>query len=113
MSPDSSDPTYVWDILDAARQIAVFVDDVSLEAYEQDRKLQLAVERLLEIIGEASRRLSPAFREEHDHLPWSRMIGLRNVIAHEYGEVRNDLVWRVARHRIPELVRALEAIEGL
>jgi len=87
MSPDQRDKAYLWDILESARRIEIFVSTVTLDAYEADKKLQLAVERLLEIIGEATRRLSDSCRTEYDHIPWGSMIALRNVLAHEYGEV--------------------------
>ena len=55
MRPDDRDPGYLWDMLDAARTIREFTTGVTVEAYLRDRKLQLAVERALEIIGEAAR----------------------------------------------------------
>ena len=111
MSPEQRDKTYLWDILDAARRIQAFMADATLHAYEQDKKLQLAIERLLEIIGEASRRLSDGCQAEYGHIPWTSMIGLRNVLIHEYGEIRNDIIWRIATKRIPELIRSLEQIQ--
>ncbi|MBI2422069.1 MAG: DUF86 domain-containing protein [Candidatus Hydrogenedentes bacterium] len=78
--------------------------------YENDEKLQLAVEKLLEIIGEASRRVSEDCRSRHSHIPWAGMIGLRNVLAHEYGEIRVDLIWRVVTLRIPILIAEIETI---
>jgi uncharacterized protein with HEPN domain len=113
MSPENRDNACVWDILDASRQINEFTAKLSLHEYERDKKLQLAVERLLEIIGEASRRLTDAYRESHPDIPWKSMIAFRNVLAHDYGEIRNDIVWRVVTCRIPELITAIMAIEDL
>ncbi len=110
MPPEERDRAHLWDMLDAAREIEGFLANARADDYERDRKLQLAVERLLEIIGEAGRRLSTTFREENVHIPWAGIIGLRNVLAHEYGEVRNDIIWRVATKRVPELARALERL---
>lgn len=111
MPHDTRDRAYLWDILESARQIEAFTKNVTLNAYEKDKKLQLAIERLLEIIGEASRRLSPACRTEYSGVPWSSMISLRNVLTHEYGEIRNDIVWRIATLRVPDLIRMLEQIK--
>ena len=72
--------------------------------------LRGAVERHLEIIGEAARNLSAGIREAHPDIPWCPIIAQRNVLAHEYGEVRHDRIWAVASERIPELIRSLEAI---
>jgi uncharacterized protein with HEPN domain len=65
MRPEDRDAGYVWDMLDAARTIQTFTADVTLEAYLRDRKLQLAVERAVEIIGEAARLVSAAFKAQH------------------------------------------------
>jgi uncharacterized protein with HEPN domain len=62
MRPEERDPGYVWDMLDAARLIREFTTDVTQDEYLKDRKLQLAVERALEIIGEAARLVSPPFK---------------------------------------------------
>jgi len=71
---------------------------------------QLAVEREVEIIGEAARRVSEPFREAHPEIPWQTIIAQRNVLAHEYGEIRQDLMWRVATTRMGELILVLESL---
>jgi uncharacterized protein with HEPN domain len=72
--------------------------------------LQLAVERELEIIGEAARKLSQAFKDAHTELPWAPIIAQRNVLAHEYGDIRQDRIWQVVSAHIPELIRILEPL---
>ncbi len=69
---------------------------------------QLAVERCIEIIGEAARRLSPAFREGRADVPWRSIIGARNILAHEYGDVSQERIWALAQREIPALLAALE-----
>lgn len=64
----------------------------------------------MEIIGEAARRLSDEFRAAHPGIPWRKVIGLRNVLAHRYDEVDDVEVWRLAREEIPPLVQQLEAV---
>ena len=68
------------------------------------------MERHLEIIGEAANRVSRSFREAHPEIPWQRIVAQRNVLAHEYGEIENTLVWRVATIRIPELIQQLQRL---
>ena len=75
-----------------------------------DRKLQLAVERAFEIIGEAARLVSPTFKANHAEVPWKVIIGQRNVLAHEYGEINQERIWLVASRRIPELIELLEPL---
>lgn len=65
MSPKERDISYLWDMLDGARTVHEFTVNVGFEQYIQDRKLQMAVERGIEIIGEAARRLSDSFRQKH------------------------------------------------
>jgi uncharacterized protein with HEPN domain len=72
--------------------------------------LRYAVERQIHVIGEAARRVSDTFSGNHPEIPWKGIIGLRNVLAHEYGEVLVERIWRVATERLPELVRALDPL---
>lgn len=71
--------------------------------------MQLAVERCIEIIGEAARRLSDGFKASRPEIPWARIVGQRNVLAHEYREVQLERLWRVVREQLPALVASLEA----
>ena len=110
MRPDERDPGYVWDMLDAAGSIRDFTRGLTQEEYLEDRKLQLAVERALEIIGEAARLVSAEFRKGHPEIPWQQIIAQRNVIAHDYGEIKQDRIWNVASGRIPDLIGRLEDV---
>jgi uncharacterized protein with HEPN domain len=104
------DAGYLWDMLDSARTIQEFMTGVRFEEFLRDRKLQLAIERSVEIMGEASRRMSDEFKQAHPEIPWSRMISQRNVIAHEYDDVKQERMWLVATVYIPALIPQLEAI---
>jgi len=70
----------------------------------------LAVERAIEIIGEAARRVSIVFQDVYANIPWQNIIVQRNVLAHEYGEIKQELIWKVATVRILELIAALEPL---
>ncbi|MEQ8541542.1 MAG: DUF86 domain-containing protein [Coleofasciculus sp. D1-CHI-01] len=72
--------------------------------------LQSAVERQLEILGEAARRMSDNFRQAHPEIPWSDIIGQRNVIAHQYEEIRQERIWSVVTSDIPTLITQLEPL---
>lgn len=110
MSPEERDISYLWDMLDGARTVREFTINVSFEQYFQDRKLQMAVERGIEIIGEAARRLSDSFRLKHPEIPWRNIIAQRNVLIHEYGEIRQERLWMVVNQHIPELIIQLEQL---
>jgi uncharacterized protein with HEPN domain len=110
MQPGERDAGYLWDMLDSARTVRDFVAGVRFEEFLRDRKLQLAIERSVEIIGEASRRISEEFKQAHPEIPWRRIIAQRNVLAHEYGEIKQERMWLVATVHVPALIPQLEAL---
>ena len=110
MPPENRDAAYIWDMLDAARTIQEFTAGVPLEDYLLDRKLQLAVERAIEIIGEAARLVSPELKAQHPGIPWRQIVSQRNVLAHDYGEIKQDRIWLVATSRIPDLIAQLQPL---
>jgi len=110
MQPNSRESGYLWDMLQAARRLQDFTAGLSYEAYLESILLQSAVERQLEILGEAARRMSDDFRQVHPEIPWSDIIGQRNVIAHQYEEIRQERIWSVVTSDIPTLIAQLEPL---
>jgi uncharacterized protein with HEPN domain len=110
MPPEKTDFKYVWDMLDAAKTVIELTAGVTLEGYERDKHKRLAVERCVEIIGEAARRVSAEFRIAHGAVAWSAIIATRHILAHEYGDVQHDKVWRIATQHVPVLITQLQAI---
>lgn len=110
MRPDERDASYLWDMLDAARAVKEFVSNRKYYDYQKDRMLRNAVERNIEIIGEAASHVSDAFRKAHPDIPWKSIIGQRHVLIHEYGEIKHERIWVVASERIPELIALLEPL---
>ena len=110
MPPESADQAFLWDMCDAAKAIQEFVSGKTFHNYQHDRMLRGAVECHLEIIGEAANRVSLYFQEKHPEIPWRRIIAQRNVIAHEYGEIKHELIWKVATVHVPELIGQLEPL---
>ena len=110
MPPENKDAAYLWDMLDSARTISQFTSGITIEGYLKDRKLQLAIERSLEIIGEAAKNVSSQFQNSHSEIPWGKIIAQRNVIAHEYGEIKQERIWTVVSFNIPELVEKLDPL---
>lgn len=80
------------------------------EDFLNDIQVQDSVVRRLEIIGEASRRLSESTRTTLSQIPWRRMIGMRNIIIHEYDEVDLEVVWDTIQNYLPPLIEELEKI---
>ncbi len=77
---------------------------------DRDRVLELAVVRLLEIVGEAAARVSHETQERYDDLPWPAIIGLRNRLIHGYDSVDLDVLWAIVCTDLPPLVERLEQI---
>ncbi len=86
------DAAYLRDILEAARLALAYLQKVDREAFDRDTKLQDAVLRRLEIIGEAARRVSADTRRAHPEIPWRQMIGMRNQVIHMYDGVDMNVV---------------------
>lgn len=97
-------------MLTAARGIQECTNGLSLEQYLKQRVVQLAVERELEILGRAARRVSAPFRAAHPEIPWQALVAQRNVLAHEYGDIEHIRVWKVVTAHIPTLIAQLEPL---
>ena len=104
------DAPHVLDIAASARLVRSYVEGVTREDFMRNVQLQDSVIRRLEIAGEAAGRVSVQFRERHPAIPWTRMIGMRNRVAHGYDAVDLDIVWTTARERIPELLALIEPL---
>ena len=85
MLPEERDPAYLWDMLEAAREAEGILGDYDLAAFLADRVMMSAIERNIELTGEAARRISLAYQNAHPEIPWRETIGQRNILAHEYG----------------------------
>lgn len=98
-----TDQVYVRHILDAIKQIEEYTGGVDRERFGENRMLQDATIRQIEIVGEASRHLSESFRRRVSDVPWRAVIGMRNRIAHDYLNIDIDVVWDVVQSDLPVL----------
>jgi len=85
-----------------------FVGGMTYEQFRDNDMAFYAVTRCLEIISEASRRLPAELKARHQVIPWSDMAGAGNIYRHDYGEVRQRLVWGTVADRLPALLAAIE-----
>ncbi len=106
----SRDNEFLLDILEAARLAVGYVDGKNLDEFLNDTECQDAVIRRLEIIGEAARRVSEETRARFPHLPWNAMVGMRNLLIHEYDDVDLTIVWDAVRNNLPPLTTELEKV---
>jgi uncharacterized protein with HEPN domain len=104
------DETYLLDILIAARKALKFVEGIDRNQFEDNEIIQNAVLRPLEIIGEASARVSKDFRKAHAEIPWQEMVGLRNGLVHEYFRIDFGAVWDTIHKDLPKLIEIIEPL---
>jgi uncharacterized protein with HEPN domain len=110
MKPGDRDAANLRDMLEAAREARELVSEIRAEAFLHDRVRRRALERMLELVGKAARRITPEFRTAHPQIEWRRIVGQRNVLAHEYGRIKPELLYRTAREDMPSLIAALEHV---
>lgn len=108
-----TDRTYtdhLEDILDAAEKAQRFTTNMTYEAFAEDDKTVFAVIRALEVIGEATKRLPTALRDQYPQVPWESMAGMRDKLIHDYINVNRQIVWRTVKKELPDVRQQLEAI---
>jgi uncharacterized protein with HEPN domain len=101
---------YVEDMLESIEYISKFLQNINEVQFSQDVQLQDAVIRRLGIIGEAATRLTNEIREKTSIVPWKSVIGLRNIVIHEYSKVSLGKVWEVAQEDLPPLKEELQKL---
>lgn len=110
MRPENRELAYMWDMREAAREIAGITKGVKFTQFEKNKTLRYAVERLLLVIGEAANHVSPQFRKGHGEIAWPYLIDLRNILAHEYGEMLINRDWLAATEAVPTLLKSLQGL---
>lgn len=90
------------DILNFCSKIEIYLKEMSKVDFENNELVIDAVLRNLELIGEASKRLSNEFINKYSNIPWKKIIGLRNIVIHEYSDVDLDIIWDIVTKNIPE-----------
>ena len=80
------------------------------EAFDQDELIQTWIVRHLQVIGEAARALPTNLREQHPEVPWSKILGMRNALVHDYFGIDREVVWSVIQCELPDLKTKIEAI---
>ena len=89
------DLVYAGHMLDMARKAVGKTEGLTREGYDADENLRLALTHLVQVIGEAARRVSADFTNGHPEIPWADIIGMRHKVVHDYLGVDEDIVWQV------------------
>jgi uncharacterized protein with HEPN domain len=104
------DEATLLDIAKAARLVLAFTEGVTKEAFLKDLKTQSATLHQLMVIGEAVRRLSREFRDQHPEIPWSLIAGMRDHLIHAYDAVDLDEVWKTTTIDVRDLLAKIESL---
>jgi uncharacterized protein with HEPN domain len=98
------------DMLSHAREAVELLGDSGREDLAGDRVMQLALTRLVEVVGEAANRTSPDTRQRHPDIPWPQIVGMRNRLIHGYDVVDLDLLWDTVTDDLPPLIGQLQSV---
>jgi uncharacterized protein with HEPN domain len=97
-------------ILDAIGEIENYIENVDFDTFSTNSMMFNATVRQLEIIGEAANRLNDELQTAYSEIPWRQIIGLRNMVIHEYFGIDKVLVWEVVTNNLPDLKNKISRI---
>ena len=112
MAVDDRDAALLLDMLKYAEESLAVVHGLTYERYAGDRLRALALERTIEVVGEAATRVSPEKKKAMPDVPWNLIHGQRNVLAHMYGKIDHYQLFRTAREDLPQLISILKKALG-
>lgn len=104
------DQVSLKDMLSHACEAVELIENESREAFQQNRVMQLALTRLVEILGEAANRVSQSTRQRTPDVPWAQIVGMRNRLVHGYDVIDYDLLWDTITSDLPPLITTLKSI---
>lgn len=105
-----ADTEWIGDIRVAIGRIELYVRHASYKKFLNDTKIQDAVVRNLEVIGEACKNISPAFKRKNKYVQWKNIAGMRDKLIHHYFGINLEIVWNVAKEKLPELKTQIKRI---
>ena len=104
------DKPYIQHVYEALRDIEKFLKGVNEESFYKNKEKQFAVIRALEIIGEAVKNITPAFKSKYPDIPWKKVAGMRDVLIHQYFGIKLDRIWEACKKEVPELKKSIQLI---
>jgi len=106
------DLVYVRHMLEMSRKARFLSLGKTSVDFECDETLRLALQHLLQIVGEAASRTSEHFRFENPEIPWPEIIGMRHRVVHDYMGIDEEIIWTTVMDDLPKLIRILESTLG-
>ncbi|MBI5233022.1 MAG: DUF86 domain-containing protein [Deltaproteobacteria bacterium] len=110
MSKKRRDKDFLEDIQEAINLIGLYTKGLTYRKFLEDRKVQDAVVRNLEVIGEASKNIAATFKAKYPDVPWKKVAGLRDKLIHFYFGIDYKIVWNIAKKELPKLLKQVKAI---
>jgi len=101
---------YLDDIKSACQKVARYTSDLRFEQFITDEKTHDAVIHNLEIIGEAAKHIPDEVRQRYSEIEWRKISGMRDIVAHEYFGIDDEIVWDVIQHQAPKLLQQVTEI---
>lgn len=108
MSRDFS--LYIEDILESCHRIVLYTGGMTFAAFAKDNLVYDAVLRNVEVIGEAVKRIPTGIRNQHPEVDWRRIAGMRDIVAHHYFSIHDEIVWDIVENKIPVLAEQMKQI---
>lgn len=102
------DSVLLLDIIQSIRRAIEGLGNIGIGEFRNNWKIQSIVLHQLLILGEAVKRLSPDFRNQHPTVPWKRIAGLRDILIHSYDIVDYEAVWLIVNRDLPSVLEQLE-----
>jgi uncharacterized protein with HEPN domain len=110
MPLDTRDAALLHDMRESAQRALDYASGRARSDLDSDPQFSDAVQRRIEIVGEAARGLTEAFRDGHPEIPWRAIMATRHILAHDYDEVNLDIIWRILQDHIPPLLQQIDAL---
>jgi uncharacterized protein with HEPN domain len=113
MKSKLGDQVRLLHIKEAIMEVLSYVNGISFEVFKVNSMIYNASIRQLEVIGEASNRLSEELKNQYPNIPWRQIVGLRNMLIHEYFGVDVNIVWDVIKNELPTLLTSVNEMIGV
>lgn len=104
-------PMRIYDMQQEIHNLRNFKTGLEKGVFFADKKIQYAIVRSIEIMGEAAKKIPQDIRDEYPSIPWAEMSKMRDVIAHDYFQLKLDVLWTIIKDKIPEFEDSLLSIK--